>query len=197
MSILKNGSLLECCKNGIFLFRQLSSYKSAISLANMYPQSSLKLSTVKPPPQKEEFNGYIPIDDLVITYSRSTGPGGQNVNKVNTKVDLRFHLETAKWLNDNVKKNLAEQLRSKITKDGFLVFKSDLTRFQQMNVADCLEKLRTAIREASKDKSSNISSETEELIRRRKEKAARERLTIKRHRSQIKADRQGPELTDL
>lgn len=56
------------------------------------------------------FNGYIPIQELQITYSRSTGPGGQNVNKVNTKVDLRFQVASAKWLNDKEKEKLIEKV---------------------------------------------------------------------------------------
>jgi len=52
------------------------------------------------------FTGFIPIEELEITYSTSSGPGGQNVNKVNTKVDLRFKVESAKWLNEEVRQKL-------------------------------------------------------------------------------------------
>jgi peptidyl-tRNA hydrolase ICT1 len=54
------------------------------------------------------FTGYIPIEELDITYSTSSGPGGQNVNKVNTKVDLRFKVESAKWLNEEVRQKLID-----------------------------------------------------------------------------------------
>lgn len=47
---------------------------------------------------EETFNGYIPFEKLKITYSRSSGPGGQNGDKVDTKVDLRFHVQTADWI---------------------------------------------------------------------------------------------------
>lgn len=47
---------------------------------------------------------------LDITYSKSTGPGGQLVNKVFTKVDLRFHVESAEWLSDEIKRKLLEQV---------------------------------------------------------------------------------------
>lgn len=72
------------------------SFKSAISLETLYPNSSLKLTTPTKTSNKDTWNGYIPIKQLEITYSRSSGPGGQNVNKVNTKVDLRFHLQVRK-----------------------------------------------------------------------------------------------------
>jgi len=54
------------------------------------------------------FTGYIPVEELDITYSTSSGPGGQNVNKVNTKVDLRFKIESAQWLNEEVRQKLID-----------------------------------------------------------------------------------------
>nr|XP_023022253.1 peptidyl-tRNA hydrolase ICT1, mitochondrial [Leptinotarsa decemlineata] len=172
------------------LHKNASVYKSSISLEKLYPNSSLKLTTPQPP-KSELFNGYIPVEQLEITYSRSTGPGGQNVNKVNTKVDVRFHLQSAAWLNEEAKQKLSERLRQKLTKEGYLIFRSDLTRSQHLNLADCLEKIRTAVRNSLVEKS-EPSPETEERIRRRLEKSARERLIIKRHKSEIKNDRQAP-----
>lgn len=83
------------------------------------------------------------------------------------------------------------QLESKITKDGYLVYKSDLTRSQQLNLADCLEKIRSMICETLVEKP-KPSLETEEKIRRRLEKAAKERLILKRGKSILKNDRRGP-----
>nr|CAI5859024.1 unnamed protein product [Callosobruchus analis] len=166
-----------------------SSYQSSIALKKLYPNSSLKLTTPLPPQPKDNgFNGYIPINELEITYSRSTGPGGQNVNKVNTKVDVRFNVNDVKWLSEEIKQKLANEYKSKITKDGYLIFKSDLTRSQQLNLADCLEKIRTSIRHVLVEKK-ELSPETEEKIRRRLERAAKERLSIKRERSAVKNER--------
>ncbi|VEN61964.1 unnamed protein product [Callosobruchus maculatus] len=171
------------------IVKHSSSYRSSISLEKLYPNSSLKLTTPLPPPQKDNgFNGYIPVNELEITYSRSTGPGGQNVNKVNTKVDVRFNVHEVKWLSEEIKQKLANEYKSKITKDGYLIFKSDLTRSQQLNLADCLEKIRTSIRHVLLEKK-ELSPETEEKIRRRLERAAKERLAIKRERSAVKNDR--------
>lgn len=61
---------------------------------------------------KSIFSGYIPVEELEVTYSTSSGPGGQNVNKVNTKVDLRFKIESAKWLNDEVRQKLIDNVSS-------------------------------------------------------------------------------------
>ncbi|KAK4874881.1 hypothetical protein RN001_014241 [Aquatica leii] len=167
----------------------LTTYKSALSLDKLYPSSNLNLSTPqKPPTDGDKFSGYIPIDKIQITYSKSTGPGGQNVNKINTKVDLRFHLESADWLSTNVRKALQSQLKTRITADGFLIFRSDVTRSQQLNLADCLNKLRCAIHKALEPEPVQ-SPETAERLRRRYEKAMENRLLRKRHRSLIKEGR--------
>ncbi|XP_044760422.1 peptidyl-tRNA hydrolase ICT1, mitochondrial [Coccinella septempunctata] len=168
---------------------RFNSFSSAISLKTLYPSSSLRLTHVSKPPESDnEFNGYIPLDKLDISYSRSSGPGGQNVNKVNTKVDVRFNVKSASWLNDNIKMKLLEKCKNQITKDGCLVFRSDLTRYQQMNLADCLAKIRALIRN-SLEVQSVPTQETIDRIRKRQEKNNRERLALKRMRSQIKNER--------
>jgi peptidyl-tRNA hydrolase ICT1 len=174
-------------------FYSSTPYKSAISLENLYPNSSLKLTTPSKPPNDDKFTGYIPMDQLDITYSRSSGPGGQNVNKVNTKVEVRFQPSSATWISEDVKSKLLEKFKNKITKDGFVIFRSDLTRHQQLNLADCLEKIRASVR-ACLVEDTEPSEETAEKIRRRNEKAVRERLALKRMRSQVKNDRRGPEM---
>lgn len=52
------------------------------------------------------------MNQLKITYSRSSGPGGQNVNCVDTKVDIRFHVASANWLSEETKKLLENQVRN-------------------------------------------------------------------------------------
>lgn len=63
---------------------------------------------------KAKFSGYIPLNKVEITYSASSGPGGQNVNCVNTKVDLRFQVNSATWLTEEVRTKLAEQVLYKM-----------------------------------------------------------------------------------
>ena len=55
----------------------------------------------------------------------SSGAGGQHVNKNETKVDIRFHLDSANWLSDEVKAKVKEKMPHELTKDGLLVVKSD------------------------------------------------------------------------
>jgi len=137
------------------------------------------------------------MDRLEITYSRSSGPGGQHVNTVNTKVDVRFKVAQADWIPEQTRQKLLKVLANRITKDGYFYIKSDLTRSQQMNLADALEKLRTIIRSQEVVAPAPPSEETLEKLRRRQERAVRERLQLKRGRAQVKADRQGPSGLDL
>ena len=67
---------------------------------------------------------YIPESYLEVNHSRSSGPGGQNVNKVNTKVEIRFKIDEAHWLPEDVRQRLREQRPQNITKDGEFVVTS-------------------------------------------------------------------------
>ncbi|XP_059609364.1 large ribosomal subunit protein mL62 [Phlebotomus argentipes] len=169
-------------------------YKSDLSLEKLYPKTKTKIFTPSSPPARSDtkFNGYIPVEQLEITYSRSSGPGGQNVNMVNTKVDLRFKLDSASWIPEGVRAKMHENFKSRINKDGYFMVKSDLTRFQHMNLADALEKLRNLIRNL--EKGEHVEPSVDALIRQRrlKDRANAQRLLVKRERSQIKAQRQAP-----
>uniref|UniRef100_A0A1A9ZK71 Large ribosomal subunit protein mL62 n=1 Tax=Glossina pallidipes TaxID=7398 RepID=A0A1A9ZK71_GLOPL len=172
-------------------------FKSDLSLDKIYPNSRLKIFTPNPPASTgDKFSGYIPLEKLKITYSRSSGPGGQHVNTVNTKVDLRFKLSEVDWIPEKTKQKLMIGLQNKITNEGYYVIKSDLTRSQQLNLADALEKLRSLIREYEIE-TPPPKEETLEKIRKRQLKAVRERLFLKRQRSQTKIDRQSPSNVDF
>ncbi|KAG7189453.1 hypothetical protein KM043_017152 [Ampulex compressa] len=181
------GYLSHICGLGRFF-----AYKSAFSLENLYPKSNLKLYTpnFEPEEPNAKFNGFIPMDQLNVTYSRSSGPGGQHVNCVNTKVDLRFNVKDANWLSEEIKEKVIEKNQNRINKAGELIIKSEITRSQQLNLADALERLRTLIRESIVEPK-EPSPESEERKRKNLLKAARERVFLKRRRSEIKQSRQG------
>ncbi|VVD01286.1 peptidyl-tRNA hydrolase ICT1, mitochondrial [Leptidea sinapis] len=179
------------------LLQRSLAYKSSISLDTLYPNSSLKLSTPSfTPNPNEKFSGYVPIEKLDITYSASSGPGGQNVNKVHTKVDLRFKVSEADWIPQEIREKILEMHGNKLTKEGYIVFRSDTTRSQQLNLADCLQKLRTLIRNAAVSER-KPSPETEERIRQRHLRAARLRVTLKREESVRRELQRPPPRLDL
>ena len=78
--------------------------------------------------------------ELDFTTSRSSGPGGQNVNKVNTKVTLRFDIGASQQLNEEEKNILKEKLANKISNDAVLIIASEATRSQLKNKEDAISK---------------------------------------------------------
>jgi ribosome-associated protein len=84
----------------------------------------------------------IPDAELTFTFARSAGPGGQHVNKVNTKATLRWDVSNSPSLPDDVRGRFLAKYPRRINKEGRLVLSSQRFRDQHRNVSDCLEKLR-------------------------------------------------------
>lgn len=87
----------------------------------------------------------IPQDELEFTYVRSSGAGGQNVNKVNSKAVLRWNPRTSRCLSEMARNRFFEKFASRLSAEGDLVLMSDRFRDQGRNAADCLDKLREMI----------------------------------------------------
>ena len=85
-----------------------------------------KLFTIsRPKPEDIE----IPLDKIEFKACRSSGPGGQNVNKLNTKVEVRFNITEADWIPNEVKERLVQYYPTKISKDGDLIVTSQEDRY--------------------------------------------------------------------
>jgi len=87
----------------------------------------------------------IPSENLKITFVKSSGPGGQNVNKVNTQVNLRFHVMTAHWIPFEVRERLKQNEKNRINKEGIMGLASQQYRTQAQNKKDVLKKLEIII----------------------------------------------------
>ena len=91
----------------------------------------------------------IPLREFDFSYSRSPGPGGQNVNKLNTKVTLRWNVQKSPSVSSEMKQRIAKRYSRRINKQGELIIHSHRFRDQGRNVADALSKLRELIADAA------------------------------------------------
>ena len=87
----------------------------------------------------------IPLDEFRFEFSRSGGPGGQNVNKVHSRAVLRWKPAESPSLPEPVRARLLEAVRPRLTAEGELLIGSQRTRDQGRNVQDCLDKLRILV----------------------------------------------------
>jgi len=92
---------------------------------------------------------HVPPEQLEFTFVRSSGPGGQNVNKVSSKAQLRWNPRESGLLAPEILQRLETLFPAHFTKDGDLLITSQKTRDQLKNREDCLEKLQNMILEAS------------------------------------------------
>ncbi len=92
----------------------------------------------------------IPLRELRFQFARSSGAGGQNVNKVSTKALLRWDLAGSPSLPDDVRERFRRRFPRRLTAAGELLITSQRYRDQGRNVADCLEKLRALLLEVAR-----------------------------------------------
>lgn len=121
--------------------------------------------------------------EFIFQASRSSGPGGQNVNKVNSKIELRFNIQDSSVLTDNQKEILLAKLSAKISSDGFLIVISQRDRSQLVNKEDAIRKIYELIEKALRPVKHRKST-------RPTRSSVEKRLTEKRIKADIKQNRQ-------
>ncbi|ACB93901.1 alternative ribosome rescue aminoacyl-tRNA hydrolase ArfB [Beijerinckia indica] len=132
-------------------------------------------------------NPRLSIDEaeLLFSFARASGPGGQNVNKVESAVQLRFDVYNSPSLDETVKERLSLLSGSRITKDGILVIFAQNFRSQELNRQDAQTRLLDLIGAAGKKPKPRIKT-------RPSLSAKRQRVDSKVRRGETKRLRSGP-----
>ena len=125
--------------------------------------------------------------ELVFTASRSGGPGGQNVNKVNSKVNLQFHVANSLILTPEEKELIARKLSSKINREGFVILSAQESRSQADNKSTVIIKFDKILAKAFERKKPRKATKPTKS-------AVRERIKKKKVLSEKKKWRRRPDV---
>jgi ribosome-associated protein len=126
-------------------------------------------------------------DEVIFTSSRSSGPGGQNVNKVSTKVELRFNVIKSMRLSDSEKQLISEKLGKKINRDGEMILISQSERSQLKNKKKIIEKFYILLSKALTIRTKRIPTAPTGSSKERRLEGKRKRSVIKRFRRDSEA----------
>lgn len=131
-------------------------------------------------------------DELNFDFVRSSGPGGQNVNKVATAAQLRFNIMESKFLPEEIKSRLIQLAGRKVTSDGILRIDARRFRSQERNRNDAIKRLISLIEKAAKKDKPRKKRKISPITHQKRLDAKRKRGEIKDLRKAIRADEVQP-----
>jgi ribosome-associated protein len=126
--------------------------------------------------------------ELSFEYARSSGPGGQNVNKVETKVTLRFSLAATRSLNSEQKQLIGDRLRGRITKDGVMRVVCQRHRTREANRKECLDRFAALLAAALEIDPDRKPTRVPKSSRRRRVENKKRRSRVKKMRRRVTRD---------
>ena len=127
-------------------------------------------------------NAHVPFREIVFRFVRSSGPGGQNVNRVKSKAVMRWNVRASPSIAEDVRARFVARFAARLTADGDLLLASDRHRERERNRQDCLERLSRMLASVAASPRPRRKTRTPRSVRERRLLDKRMRAETKRRR---------------